>query len=412
MHSSVRQPKKAKKAALPKSRQHHTQTPNKMATGIPLFLKSSFPTNKSAIPTIQRADLKSAPVSAREKLTFASSPIKIEASTIDQYFDKSNGKWSTTKGRKSDVTLELNGIDEAYSTPMRSLAMELSDSLYTSPTDGKLKRIFGQNKIVSVHLALKKHGLADGTYRFAWTSDTKKQTLYISGPTTEAKALSTVKDARGKLSAAGSTFKYSGWGKDEKKALLRAIALTPPKVLKRIDGATFKLKSGASSTIGEDGEYNEDTHTITVFTSAFKADNRRRAGNDTHAVWTIVHEMGHAADLTALRQAWATNNKRKRLKPRAESGSQWSVKAKVWTIKDRPLNDKKKKADTAFIKAAIADGIDIAKGATTLKQGLTEYSNTNWLELYAETYALFVTDPNTLELLRPKIYTYFKKKFM
>jgi hypothetical protein len=42
--------------------------------------------------------------------------------------------------------------------------------------------------------------------------------------------------------------------------------------------------------------------------------------------------------------------------------------------------------------------------------GISDYGNTNWTELYAESFALYTTDPSTLQLLRPNIYAYFVAK--
>jgi hypothetical protein len=39
-----------------------------------------------------------------------------------------------------------------------------------------------------------------------------------------------------------------------------------------------------------------------------------------------------------------------------------------------------------------------------LKSGISNYSNKNWSELYAESFALYTTDPATLKLLRPNPY--------
>ena len=41
---------------------------------------------------------------------------------------------------------------------------------------------------------------------------------------------------------------------------------------------------------------------------------------------------------------------------------------------------------------------------------ITEYSNKEWQEYYAESFSLYTTDPATLRRLRPKVYAFFNKK--
>lgn len=207
-------PKQARQSAPASKKQVRSGIPKQSNAGIPLFLKPT-----SVPPTIQRAALKDAAKSDRKKLTFSFYSGDIKEIKADQYFDKlSDGRWGTKKTLPKGLTLELNGIDSAFSTPMASIAMELASNItYASPLDGKQKHFFGQNKVFSVHLNLKKHGLADGRYRFAWVATKKAPTLYISGPPAATKALSTAKDSKGTISAEGAKFTHSGWDADQKK---------------------------------------------------------------------------------------------------------------------------------------------------------------------------------------------------
>jgi hypothetical protein len=47
----------------------------------------------------------------------------------------------------------------------------------------------------------------------------------------------------------------------------------------------------------------------------------------------------------------------------------------------------------------------------TLKGSETDYGNTNWKELFAESFMLFTTDPGLLQAIRPNIHAYFVKEF-
>jgi len=46
-----------------------------------------------------------------------------------------------------------------------------------------------------------------------------------------------------------------------------------------------------------------------------------------------------------------------------------------------------------------------------LSGGVTEYSDVDFQEMFAESYALFVLDPEKLRLLRPKTFAYFQKRY-
>jgi hypothetical protein len=61
-------------------------------------------------------------------------------------------------------------------------------------------------------------------------------------------------------------------------------------------------------------------------------------------------------------------------------------------LKDDP------KANTKFQKAAAGKRI-------------SPYAEDSWEEYFAESFALYITDPDTLKRLRPKIYEHFEDRF-
>ena len=74
---------------------------------------------------------------------------------------------------------------------------------------------------------------------------------------------------------------------------------------------------------------------------------------------------------------------------------------------ENPLGGK----DGDFRAAATKDGIKLPTGGTSLTGGPTEYSNSNWEDIYAESFAIYVTDPELLKLTRPNLHAYFVKKY-
>ncbi len=79
-----------------------------------------------------------------------------------------------------------------------------------------------------------------------------------------------------------------------------------------------------------------------------------------------------------------------------ESGHKW---VQGQSGSDELVNNKK--ANTAFRRAAVLDG----------GTRISSYSDDAWEEYFAESFALYITDPRTLENLRPKVSKYFKKSF-
>jgi Domain of unknown function (DUF4157) len=372
----------------------------------------------------QRKKLEDAPAAQRKALSLPSTSITISDDKLKEYFEKlKNGNWGAYKEAPKGVTVTMEGIDAGFLTPMTSIAMHMRDDMsYSSPVTGETKQIFGSGITVSVYLPLAKHGMADGVYRFAWTGSDTKGVIYIESAAGMPKEQNTLTDATGSITIGKLKFEYKGsWAADRLTALKKALALIPEAALGIVDGLKFEIQNG-SGPDGEDGHYDEDKHTIVIFTSAFKSDDAKRMGESTWAVFAIAHEIGHAIDRAPLSKAWAdyqTSGSEKKLKAAVSpSGAKWEKDgAGTWQIAERIT-----KVDEEFRKAASKDGvaptttkITDASGAkqtiSQLKGGVSEYGAKDWTELYAESFALYTTDPMTLKLIRPNIHAYFAGKF-
>ncbi len=372
---------------------------------------------------IQRKTLGDASEADRKKLELPSAPATISDETLKEYFEKlKSGGWGASRAAPQGVSVELQGIDAAYITPMTSIAMHMHAQItYPSTVTGATKDMFGPGTSITLNLALAKHGLADGNYRFAWTGDSKSGVIYIEAMTAGPKDENAPTEASGKITVGTLNFEAVGtWSAEQMGYLKKALALIPLEGLKAVDGLKFEIGSGSGSS-GEEGHYNETTHTVTMFGGAFNVSNTR-FGDSPKPVQELAHEIGHAIDIAPLRNAWAkyqTSGKDSDLTSAAsQSGSKWEQDStKTWQMAERIA-----KTDGDFRTAATKDGvakttteITDATGTkqklTHLKGGISDYGNTNWTELYAESFALYTTDPKTLELLRPKIYAYFVAKF-
>ena len=138
----------------------------------------------------------------------------------------------------------------------------------------------------------------------------------------------------------------------------------------------------------------------------------------------LRHEIGHALDLRVLERAWtafdsAGQSKSARatlLATRSPSGARYVHDAGSGDFNvEQALDD----SDGAFRKAAGKDkvardtsGRTTVEGSTAnLSGGVTSYSDTDYEELFAESFALYSSAPETLRQLRPNIYNYFSSKY-
>jgi len=152
----------------------------------------------------------------------------------------------------------------------------------------------------------------------------------------------------------------------------------------------------------------------------------------------IVHEIGHAIDLAALRKAGAEKDKADKAvadlpkrfpdpdnaegyrydNPEQKAEIDKIIKAQkdaeAELLKARSVSGTKavKKPDGTFTEeiGTAAKGNDFREAAT--KDGgkaVTRYGEQDWQEAYAEAYSLYITSPDTLKSLRPNVHAYFQK---
>lgn len=228
----------------------------------------------------------------------------------------------------------------------------------------------------------------------------------------------------------------------ELDALRAAIAQVPDAHLAVVSGLKFGRATASSTDAKAAGDYDPKTHTVTMYDSAFTASQNRSPGPGAvaseGATRAIVHEIGHAIDLTAMRKAGVEKDKAdaavgdlpKRFPdPKNLSGYAWDnpeqkkeidavlkaqrdANAGMLAARSRSGTKSIRKPDgtfedeigrvargNAFREAAVKDG----------GKAVTSYGDTNWQEAYAEAYSLYLTSPDTLKKLRPNVFDYLDK---
>jgi hypothetical protein len=254
-------------------------------------------------------------------------------------------------------------------------------------------------------------------------------------PATPAAAPGSTTPPQSAAAQAGQTlwtamnFQWGGtWQAADQTVVLEGLSQVPQGVLR--NGITFHRGSVHPTNPAEAGEFDTSNNTITLFNNAFGA-TATQFGMSTMLTQTIAHELGHAADLPTLDQALADFNasqqraadRTRLMDTRSPSGSRWEVDAQDATM----LNQAENPNDMApaFRRAAQQDGMAVlpptpsggtapttdAGTVATLRGAPTSYGNTNWGEAFAESFSLFIADPEALRLVRPHIYDYMVRQF-
>lgn len=286
------------------------------------------------------------------------------------------------------------------------------------------------NSSIEVDLDLSSHGGSNSTYRFTYFAHTTGQGRQAS--TSNVMLIELVGNVvaapsgqaapTGAFSIGSTNFNLSGAWSDNHYAILRqALSLLPASALTAAAGVSFR-KTSSSGSGGEAGEYDQATDTISIHSNAFPGSSVR-VGQRSQGAYNILHEIGHALDLRDLEKAWNTFNtagqstaaRRTLLRHRSPSGTRYVRDSSGDYNIEQDMSDD----SGAFRQAARRDqvrqdtsGRVTTEGTTaTLRGGITSYSDTDYQELFAEAFALYISAPETLRQLRPSIYNYFNARY-
>ena len=274
---------------------------------------------------------------------------------------------------------------------------------------------------VTIHLDLRPFQGPDGSFRFSNFTHTEPHKpaapillIESSGAAPSATAPAAV--PTGNFTVRNQTFSLGGtWTTQQFGELTAVLNRLPDAAIQDAAGITFLLQG--MGTQDEAGKYQADKDQIVIHQNAFTATNTSYGGAD-QGMYSITHEVGHLLDLRRLERAWRTFNtggqtaagKSQLLNQRSVSGSRWRDPGN-----NQPFEQADARTTVAgqpFREAAQKDGIKPGKtGSDPLTGGPTAYSNTDWQELFAESFALYVNDPNLFRILRPNLHQFFIAKF-
>jgi Domain of unknown function (DUF4157) len=213
-----------------------------------------------------------------------------------------------------------------------------------------------------------------------------------------------------------------GWKETEWNAVVQALTALPNTARTQVSNTKFLRLPKAACTDDQvaartcdpnwDAVTDPIKNTITFFDSAFTL-GTTRFGMADKLQSTLTHEIGHLADFRPLGTAWSayqrSGNQTKLLSARSHSGSGWKWinqhgKRTAWYTELEGGANK-----GTFREAAIQDGLHVKEPSKTIESGgVTKYGETSWRELFAESFALYMDDPDLLKAIRPHVFDYLK----
>jgi len=241
------------------------------------------------------------------------------------------------------------------------------------------------------------------------------------GPVTSIAAAASVPASS--FTVGGQTFNLLGnWSNDDFATLQHALGQLPAAAQQGASGLKFRRLNRSSGTT-EGGHYDPATDTVELYNNAFPSVSLRQ-GTATRGVYNIIHEVGHAIDLRVREQAWQTFNaggqtaagRTRLLAARSLSGSRYVDQGGGSYQSDLNIAAAR---DGDFRRAVRSDNVRRDTSGRTLSTGdvanlsggATEYSDVNYEEMYAEAFALYMTDRDRLRLIRPNTYSYFQQRY-
>ncbi len=235
----------------------------------------------------------------------------------------------------------------------------------TSSDTGPVKK--GSTSFLT--LSLDQFGAHDGRYRFTSIAGAKANQIQILieyvGPAPQALSSWDKLGSKGQERLGGRFEKFGftwgdgdvAWSYDKKAQVMQALAVIPDAVLNEVSGITWERHRADKGPDGESGFYRFPERTIELYTSAFV--------DDWHLIEIVAHEIGHGLS----RRPWERRHTAK-------------------SHENEP---------------------DYRHAAGPLAKAPTEYGRKAWAEDFAEAFALFIHEPDTLKVLRPELFDYFTK---
>jgi hypothetical protein len=362
----------------------------------------------------QPTDLGAYPVAERRVLRQSTvAPTQIDAAFLLELF-------GTAAQNGGAITTVPFGGTTVYGTGIPATLRRGLQS--TGATLAQHSNVLPLNSTITLELDLTRFGGTIRHYRFTHLTHTEPHgrpgpLLLIEDLGAAPAAVAPVAVPTGPFRVGGHPLTVgAGWTDARFGGLVAVLGRLPDSVLTEAEGTTFALRG--RGTANEAGHYDAAQDTIEMHENAFP-DSPIRFGDADAGMRAITHEIGHLLDLRRLQRSWATFDaggqtaagKRNLEAARSLSGTRWRLPpgaGALWEQVDQRMSVRA----IAFRQAAGRDGIRPGATATDPLIGApTAYGNTDWQELFAESFSLYVDDPALFRLIRPNLFAWFTREF-
>lgn len=412
---------------------------------------------------INRKGLGDIPEATRKKMRIsrAAPPQSTVDSWLKDYFD--------AKGPSSGLTVPIE-FSTDISNPL--IQRGLRQAAHAMRADSEVKvddpesLPLSLNTILDMELDLSTKGGDNAIYRFVRYMDGKDEKMLIEkkhviGKPTASATTPGAATFTGIVSVGRIKVEIdAAFGNDKGKVIVDAIQLLPEPIKARVDGVKFSFERTGSAPGGENGDYVASQDTVHIWNNMFSQE-LRRVGKSTHAIYGVVHELGHVIDQRPLAKPQIELDKLETQKKKLEAKlrtagtvdalgeeDKETKAAKVKTEKEfvdldkqiksvykqmhstkspsgAELGEETESLEADFGKALKADGVKAQTGAkkrnkdialrknqeSTLSTGITLYGSRTLQEAFAENFSIYILDEDLLKKIRPATHKFFTTAF-
>jgi hypothetical protein len=358
------------------------------------------------------------------------------------------GSFSTKSGRTtapipSGAEVRFSsGVQPNLQRGLKNVAGLLTTQLKTT-SKGKTFHSLILNSTINLALDLQKFSGDYGLYRFTYyehTDKKKKKTNEIlierlGAIGVEGLTKKQEEAAQEKFNRHHFTF-HGTWTIEERQAVLKGVENLSDSLLSLVDGARFSRLHVSAQDPTAAGDYVVEDHTVRLYDLAFK-ESATRVGTSGGGTYDVAHEIGHAIDERRLRPALQREETaRQTLDQRfgrfkTPSGdfafsnqpmdvvNEFNRLLAAGQAAQRATDAVRTDSGSLFPRTGSTTPVDFKddpKAGTAFKTAaagtrVSPYAQDSWMEYFAESFALYTTDPATLARLRPRLFKHFSEKF-
>jgi hypothetical protein len=321
-------------------------------------------------------------------------PAVVSTGALEDYFRKSPPNASI--GFSGTTSIDSSVI-QTTATPQNA-TFDVARGLSSLPGHFVSTHNMPQNSTATINMDLSSFGGQAGIFRITYlnanpgTTGAAQLQFHLEF-VSAARTTPTLTTRPGAFAVGGHNFSAIGWPDDRYDELIDVMNRVPATALQQIDGMRFRYRSQLLQTIsqlGEDGEALLQTgvpanqREIIIWSTVTRPTVLNYSGF-TRTAYVVAHEIGHWLDFNPIFIA--------------ANGAATDSASGFYRIGGDGALTEGANRRTRFSRLNSANPSATSYGTTDLKESFAEY------------FAMYVTDPAQLRLLRPDIFSYFQSAY-